>query len=446
MKQREVQASIGQRLLWLLHEYHGESGALNCPVVCRIEGPLDASVLSAAVVCLILRHESLRTTFIRRGHQLRQVIHDANEATVQHVDLSGASDTNAAVQRALNVELRTSIDPSQWPLRTTLLRLSREAHVFCLNIHHLVTDTWSCNVLQRELAMAYRQCQVGFPSLPPIGWQFSQFMAWQERQISGEGFRRHREYWLRQLKGACAPRLPFGVTQPRIAGKRANVEARIDSASAEQLQRIAAAYRATFFAVMLSCYYTLLFRLTGQPDLAAATLFANRTRPEVENTIGFLTNLVVLPIQLRDAATFAEVVERCRTTALNGLAHQELPYHVVSQGTSTNGSRLDEMVFQVLCEPFDKTFEAGDVVFRGMVPDVVGRFDFELALMQTTNGVMVKFYYTDNRVSAAWASEFIDAYVRTAAAVAANPHARLETLPVRMPSLGVPLTRRPVGG
>jgi hypothetical protein len=39
MKTREIRASVGQRLLWLKYQHEGPSGALNCPVLCRLEGP-----------------------------------------------------------------------------------------------------------------------------------------------------------------------------------------------------------------------------------------------------------------------------------------------------------------------------------------------------------------------------------------------------------------------
>jgi hypothetical protein len=431
MKRREIQASIGQRLLWLLHEYHGQSGAMNCPLVCRLEGPVDASVLGAALDYLVSRHESLRTTFVRRGRQLRQVIHEPRAVAVGHVDLSGVQDPDSAVREALGEELRTSIDPTQWPLRTTLWRLGKEAYVLCLNMHHLVIDTWSCGVLQRELVAAYAQGQAGLPRLPFAGWQFSQFMAWQERQLAGEGFRGHREYWRRQLEGARAPRLTLGEGRPGAGRTLASVHAKIDAATAEGLRRIAAAHRTTFFAVVLACFYTLLYRLTGQQDMSVASLFANRTRPEVSTTVGFLANLLVLPVRLRDVANFADVLQHVWDIVRCALAHQEVPFHIVSQGPSTAGlPRLDEVVFQVLVEPIDQEFHAGPVTVRGMVPEVVGRFDFELALMPAREGVAVKLDYTEQRVSPDYANAFIASYVAVTQAVVKGLHLPLEQLPV----------------
>lgn len=441
MKSRETKASIGQRLLWLLNNYQGQDGSLNCPVICKIDGPLDLSALGVALDYLVLRHESLRTTFVRRHRQLRQVINEARPVSVERINLSETADPNWALQNALTTELHTKIDAAAWPVRVTLWRLAQESHVLCLNIHHLVTDTWSCMVLQRELVKAYAQGQKGRPDLAPVGWQFSQFMAWQDRQLTSDVFPRLREYWHRQLQGASAPCLPLLPKHAGVSRRRGSVQCKIDKLSAEKLQHLASVHGVTMFAVVLSAYYALLNRLTGQRDLSTATLLANRTRREVENTVGFLTNLVVLRTELGDALTFNDVIKRAWITLLDGIAHQVLPYHLVSRELSASGApRLDEMVFQMLTERIDEKLQVGNVEFQWMVPDVVGRFDLEVALMACDDGLAVKLYYPEERVHPSWPKDFITAYVAILESVAANPNLPLATLPIEVPSHGVTST------
>lgn len=437
MRKREIQASVGQRLLWLKHEYEGESGALNCPVLCGVEGRLDRSVLHAALGCLVVQHESLRTTFVRRGRDLRQVIHEPKDVQAQFQDLSGTDDRRGVVEALVKKELRTSIDPAAWPMRVTLWRLGKESHLLCINLHHLVTDTWSCMVLQRQLCIAYEQCQSGVIGFLPAGWQFSQFMAWQQRQIEGNGFCRHREYWRRHLAGASAPRLPLRPIKSRAERRSASIRATIDAVTTQRLRDLATKYRTTLFTVALSAYHVLLNRLTGQSDLAVATLFANRTRREVENTVGFLANLAVLRTRLDSVLTFLDVIERVRITVLDGLSHQALPFHLVSQGAfSSNSPRPDDIVFQMLSEGIDDICRTGQVEFQALVPDVGGRFDLELALMPLGDCLAVKLYYAENRLSSAWARDFLSGFVAVTAAVASNPNEPLTKLPADLPMSG----------
>jgi hypothetical protein len=423
MRNRETQASAGQRLLWLLSQYHGLPESLNCPLVCRITGPLDVGLLQDTVNLLISRHEALRTTFFRRGRLLRQLVHASSAPPIRFLRMSDQSDPMETTQEALKQELRTPIDAANCPVRVTLWRLASDTHVLCFNMHHLVTDTTSCLILQRELAACYGAGRHA-PAIPQVGWQYSQFTAWQERQLAGHGFERHRRYWQHQLVGVAAPALPIGPPQPGSTMIRANIQRILPADCVADLQALAASEHSTLFGVMLAIYYVVLMELTKENDLAVASLFANRTRSNVQYTVGFLTNMLVLRTRCRSTESFAELVRRVRITVREATIYQELPYHLVTR--TIGARRLDEIVFQMLSESLETTTAAGDVYFTGVVPDVIGRFTLELALMARGQEIAVKLYYTDGRVTPAWAKSFIDDYVRIATCLAAAPTRPIE--------------------
>lgn len=438
MRAREIGASVGQRLLWLLNEYRGAQGELNCPVLCRIEGELEISRLNQALAEVVSRHEALRTTFARRARQLRQIIHPPGPIALRTLELglvehAPSAEVERALRAALRSEFGTPIDPTISPLRASVWRYGPGRHLLCLNLHHLVTDTWSCTVLQREIAEAY--ARRSSRSRAPSGdakpaWQFSQAMAWQERQLSGDGSRRHREYWSAQLRGAESLRLPFAPRQVSTSGPRCALEAELDPDTAFRMKELAARQGTTLFAAGLAVFYALLAERTRQEDLAVATLFANRTRPEVEGTIGFLTNLVVLRTRLDGVRTFAEVVARTWQTTLDGMAHQELPFHVASQGAPASIG-LDDVVFQMLAEPIEEVISAGDVTFIGTVPEVPGRFDFELAMMPRGAALALKLYCSASRIEGCFAAQMLADYVVMARVLSSAPDALLDTVPVR---------------
>jgi Condensation domain len=418
MADRRVPASIGQRLLWFLDRHRGAGGALNCPMVCEVRGPLDPVALARAVTALSTRHEALRTTLSGQGRNLTQVIHDPRAVQVTTVDAGTVDEA----RQGLATELRTRVDPAQWPLRVTRWRLGAEEHHVCLNMHHSVTDSWSCGVLFRELAVLYERALGSKVELAPVGWQYAQFTAWQDRQFKSGRFDRHVAYWKDQLDGLDPPRLPFGDVADDTVVRRESAHAMVGDEVGRRLRELARANNTTVFAAMLAVFYVLLQRRTGRRDLAVATVFANRTRPEVEGTAGFLANLVALRARLPEEATFTDVVTECRATVVDAFAHQEVPFHVLPRtGGPATTARLDDIVFQMLAEPIDLAIKAGGSEFRGLVPDVVGRFDFELALMPCDDGFAVKLYYTTGRVDPSWARGFVAEYVSIAASVRTGP-------------------------
>lgn len=150
----EIRPSVGQTLLWFLDRYRGEEGALNCPVLCRVRGDLDRDRLRQAVDRVVDRHEALRTTFTGGGRRLKALVHPAAYPEIQEADLTGEPDPGAAADRAIAKELGTRIDATGSAVRITLWRLAEDHHVLCLNMHHMVTDSWSCNVIFEDLCAA----------------------------------------------------------------------------------------------------------------------------------------------------------------------------------------------------------------------------------------------------------------------------------------------------
>jgi hypothetical protein len=348
------------------------------------------------------------------------VIHAPADLDVTFHDFSGHNDPAGAARSVVKRELDTPINATLWPSRITLIRVADQSHWLCINLHHLVTDTWSCMVLQRELPLAYEQARTGALLLPSPGWQFSQFMAWQDCQIAGEGFARHREYWRKQLDGASAPALNMGAWRPRTPRIRASLSGEIDVAVMQTFRAFAAQHRTTVFVVSLSVFYLLLMRMTGQFDLTVCTVFANRTRPEIERTVGFIANLLPLRLEARNVISFSDVIERVRTVVADAIAHQEFPYHLASQGAAASGTvRPDDVVFQMLTQRIDETTRTS-LECQGLVPDVGGRFDLEMALMPLEDSISVKLHYAEQRLSKQWATEFLDGYIELARNLAAR--------------------------
>jgi hypothetical protein len=419
---REEPASIGQRMLWLIDHHRGEQGALNYPVLARVRGRLDTAVLASALVHVVARHETLRTTFARRRGLLTQLVHEPAAVAVAERDLTAALDPDVALRDGLAEEIGERIDPTVAPFRVTLWRLAPEHQVLCVNVHHLVTDAWSCGILLDDLLHAMG----GGAPLPRVGWQYRHYVRWQRGQLAADRLRSHRDYWRAHLAGLQLCSLPLrDHLNGSPAGGSGTARAVIDGAAVNGLRRLARAHGTTLFTVMLSAYYAVLHRVTGQTDVAIASLFANRTRPEIMRTVGFFANMVILRTRFEHGVTFAGLLRRTHATVGEALIHQQLPYYLLSQEELRAGDRrADDVVFQMLPE-IPPPVAIGAVEVEVLLPEVASRFDLELAVVPRGAGLDVILQYSRRRVDDAWAAGFVATYASFAAGVAAAPDLRV---------------------
>jgi len=419
MRVAQAPASLGQRLLWLLDHYRGAGGTLNCPLLVRLYGPLEADAVRTAFGAVVSRHEALRTAFRGRGRRLTQLVEESGAVALAEVDLSGHVAREDRLQQAIAEEVRTRIDPTDQPVRMTLWRMGERDHVLCVNMHHLVTDVWSNIVIFREFSSFLDRPNAGGSVLPAPGWQYRQFAEWQRHAFDRGELDAHRDYWKRQLAGARFPKLPRRPAGGTLERTAAVESTRIGLATALALRRFARSHRTTVFSVMLSVFYVLLHRMTGQTDLAVASLFANRTRREVQNTVGFLANMSILRTCLPERAAFQDVVRATHDTVVDAFTHQALPYQVL-EPIQTDGARAGDVVFQLVAETV-RTNEDTGINAEVLVSERLGsRFDFELALIPDKNGFRAFLFYAEHQFEPAFVKEFLLNYVSLAAELAAG--------------------------
>ncbi len=426
----DVPASVSQRLLWMIKHYRSDYGALNCPVVCRVRGSIDLEAFQRAVNDLAARHDSLRTTFQGRGPRLSQRIHPPRPEPVVLEDLSTHDDPSAAADKALAQELSSPIDPQQWPVRARLWRVTAREHLFCLNLHHLVTDAWSTGILLRDLCLLYDIHTGGTASLAPLGWSPREFVEWQKALLAGDRLKRHQDYWRRQLAGARLPQLTSGAGLSGVDGA-----ARVDTVDlpahvVSGLRDLAKREQTTPFTVLLALFQAQLHRVTGQGDISVASMFANRTRPELRETVGLLAGMVLLRADVAAQRSFTDLVRHCHKAVLGAFTYSELPFQLLPTNlVDTGGGRADNVMFNVMTET-QHLRTGGGVHFELVVPtDIGSRFPFELALVPVGESAMkAALFRAPDQLEAAGGEAFLRGFAALAAAVVDEPDARLAGL------------------
>lgn len=434
---RESEASVGQRLLWLLDHYRGDGGQTNAPMAWRIRGALDEPALAAALDGLVERHETLRTTYAARGRRLVQLVRAPRPLTVERLEAPAGADAEQATLRAVRARARAPIDANVQPVTATLWRIAAHDHVLLLGIDHLATDFFSNMLVSRDLGWLY-DCATGASSEPPpgVGWQYVDWVEDQRRAFADGRLETLRTFWKARLAGAEVPALPrctrreTGETGEAGHDGRA-VQATLDVPAdvVEGLRAIGMAARATMFPVMFAAFVAHLHGLTGQRDVAVASLFGNRLRPEVQHTVGFFVNMIVLRTQVDPGAPFPDLVRSARGTVLQALAHADLPYQMLPAQTIASTvegrpARVDDVVFQYLESPATRhaclDYETLDLTVQA------GRFALEL-IVHNQSQCLLRCDAT--RFDAEWARAFLDGFGDLLARVAADPLAPVGAAP-----------------
>ncbi len=346
--------SFGQERLWFLDRLNPGSFAYNIWTAVRLHGALAIPVLAAALGEVVRRHETLRTTFRQVGAAPRQVIGEPFAVAVPVVDLRelAGEAREAEALRWLRAGAQRPFDLERGPLlRALLVRVAGDDWRALFDLHHVIGDGWSTDVLVREVGALYAAFAAGRPSpLPELPIQYADFAAWQRGRFEGDALAEQMAWWREKLAGA-PPLLELPADRPRPAVQRyrgRDLRRSFPGALIQPLGDLCRAAGATLFMGLLAGLETLVHRYTGRDDVLVGTPVAGRNRVEVEGLIGLFLNSLVLRTDLGGDPSFREVLARTREVTLGAFAHQDLPFERLVQELSPERNLSHAPLFQVM--------------------------------------------------------------------------------------------------
>jgi amino acid adenylation domain-containing protein len=331
-EKRYYEVSSSQRRLWVLSQFEGGSVAYNTPFAFQLEGRLDVEVLRRVLGELVRRHESLRTIFVPRDGEPFQVILPPSEGDdlLEVRDLREKADPEMEIEAVIRRESAEPFYLSKGPLiRFLALRRLEDRWVFLITAHHIINDGWSMDVFFHDMIQLYNAFTAGGQSpLGPLGIQYKDYAAWQNRLLSDGLLDSQRDYWLENLAGEM-PVLNVPTDFPRPASQTFegdNVSLTIDSSVGRRLKQVCRAYDATLFMGLLAAVNVLLSRYSGQLDIVVGSPVAGRKRPEVEHVMGFFVNTLPLRVEIQPDQPFVTLLHAARETAVKGFRNEEYPF------------------------------------------------------------------------------------------------------------------------
>ncbi|MBJ8206247.1 hypothetical protein JDS91_34490, partial [Bacillus cereus] len=84
----------------------------------------------------------------------------------------------------------------QAPLaRIAIVELEPERHLLLIDVHHIIADGISLQVILRDLMLLYSGGE-----LQPLQLRYRDYAIWQEKWFESEGLNKQEEYWLKQFE------------------------------------------------------------------------------------------------------------------------------------------------------------------------------------------------------------------------------------------------------
>lgn len=332
-KQKLTLVSPAQKRVFLSINLFKNSITYNMPALFLLNKPLEVNTLYSIFYKIIQNHPNLRTNFFLKKDKIYQFTHDKVEETnftvkIAHEDELTQTEMVKKYTKPFNLEKDCLI-------RVILIKNKNDNYLF-IDLSHMISDGISLQILIQEFCKLYNNQPIDKEILT-----YQDFL--DESKVKNELYLQKRDYWLKKFKDAKEPiGVPYdkqpkektedGTTERLILGKE----------YLNKLRKISKVYSVSLQVILLSIYYILLFKYTGQSDLTVGTVSIGRKKYAYRNTIGMFVNTLPLRLKLNKASSFTDLIQQVKKLLSQALDNEEYQYDTLLEDLK-NKSNLNTL-------------------------------------------------------------------------------------------------------
>lgn len=388
--------SFGQQRLWTLSQFESGASTYNMPYDIELEGNYDITYFKQAIQDVIKRHEILRTVFkTNEIGEVRQYIIPNEDFVfnVAYIDYRNASDKEQEVKDYIANDAFKPFDLEEGPLlRASLLQTDDNRYVFYYNLHHIISDGWSMNILSQDVLHYYEgYVNKTTVELEPLKIQYKDFANWQLEQLNSESITISKEYWARELSGDLPVLdLPSEIVRPFIATYEGHGYRTYFSKNAtKRIKDFSTENGGSLFTGLLAVWNVLFHKYSAEQDIIIGSPTAGRDHEDVFNQIGFYVNTIALRNKIDPEITFRSLYKQVKDRAFESYKHQMYPFDRIIEDLNIQRNVGRSAIFDVLLALQNAGIQISDTdlenIKTGEIQDLGAKgskFDIELSFVE----------------------------------------------------------------
>lgn len=394
-------ASQAQERYFLVSQFEEMEKGVHLPCAFLVQGKLQTERIEPIFQEIVNRHEALRSSYELSDGEVVQRIAETCSLKVEREDGEGKS-LDDLLERFI-----VPFDLSKAPLfRVKLISLGEKGNLILTDIHHSIADGYSCTLIMKEFMERYLgKTDYDKPAT------YCEYLEAQDEYRQSEEYQEDVRYWKEELTDVNW-KVTFPVnyqSESQVNAAGGSVVETIDLQTTSELKQFAKEQKCSLYQLLYSAFALLLSKMAGEQESTIGVPVDMRGDGQFDETIGMLTNTLVIKNNLSQDWSLAEYLEENRRQFAKAYVHRKIPYEeMVCELGHTSAAFEVMFVFENAEERVNKV---ANLVCQNLeVPVTDCFYDISLEVIECQGELKVQVYYKRQHYNELDAREILSCY------------------------------------
>ncbi|MGH7794614.1 MAG: amino acid adenylation domain-containing protein [Candidatus Binatia bacterium] len=311
-----------QLLFWAGQKLRPEAPLYNVPYAFYLGGEIDRDHFQKAFQTLLNSSDALRTVIREIDGIPQQSVLPDFPYEMKFRDFSNLPDPGAAVQSWLKARCQVLFDFQRALFDCALTKLSDRQFVWFLNLHHIIADSRSIELIFHHVAQFYERSLAGCLEKTTELSAFKDYIEYEREYRRSPSSREAESYWKMKLAEPSEPLRFYGKNSDKRTTDSKKISCELGPERTLRLKQLASreeisvkTEHASIFNIFAAVLLTYLHRVTGSRFPSIGTPFHNRRSEIFRSTIGLLMEVFPLRVIIEKNDTFVSLIRKIAVEA-----------------------------------------------------------------------------------------------------------------------------------
>ena len=318
-----------QKSIWVTEEYFKGSAINNICGTALIKEKVNLRLLEKAIRTTLLNNDIFKIKFSMNDNNIIQYVSDYVNSDIVYLCAKNLKDYKNLLDKIVSKPFHLL---DSHPYNFYIIKLPDGQAAFCLNIHHILADSWTLGFLSKQIVKTY--CAYLLSDIPYKyeTYSYVDYIKSEEKYKNSKRFLKDKDYWNKEFE--TIPDIPFipgsiknSNYMDTLCAQRTKFT--LNSNFVKKIKIYCRKNNISLFNFFMAIYSIYIHSITNLNDFVIGTPILNRINFKEKNTSGMFVNMAPFRVNFSNIITFKDFIKYVSSKSVSMLKHQKYSYQTL---------------------------------------------------------------------------------------------------------------------